>query len=860
MAVEGATIVFDDQRTHPASGAATEPARVPSSVGEPGGRFDVLEVISHAGASRVYRGFDRELQRPVAIKLVAGCAEATRRLNGTPIEEQFKHPYLVRLLGRGRHKDGIWLAMDWVDGGRLSDLINALHRLDVVEPSTRPVDGSGRAEPSRRIDRSQLGLQILKLLADASAALGEAHDQGLVHLDLKPDNIMYTDSRRDRSAPQSLEWRAWFDSGAQPLVTLLPRLIDWELSRPIEESAEPAVAEIPGVPAYMAPERLRGAPVSAAADVYALGAILYRVLSGYPPFHEFDREDARRRILLGARPTPVACPADMAPFAEVCRKAMEIDPQDRYADGGQFRLAMKRARAVCKLRQAEPLRHRSRELRSAAWALHGEAMAILRPLTAGELEPKKRAWRLEDRAGEYEDEAAVREAQWLQHVRHILTLDPTFSEGRGRLIEWHCEQVMLAEHGGDARRSRIALAALSDELRVFEELRGATAPTPSVLAIVERAGRILAGKASLTLKTVPPASISAAPVTMNLRRLVKGREAPIGRGRLLEHAMLAGRYLLCLTAPGHDPVTLPVELARGEHNQWARPGSSDPTAVPLPPACSVSPDEAYIAPGWCWLGGQAHACDAPAGRRVWIDGFIVTRNPVTHGEWLDYVNWLVAQGETAQAADKLPRVPQLGHAPHSIPTYAQQDGGYRLEPPRTKLDVCQGDLDRWPVSGITWFDARDYATWRSARDGLPWRMLSEWEFEKMARCNDTRRLPWGEHLEPSWTRIAGSTDAVYTVVSVDAPTLDETMHGVRWTVGNVLTWCREPWSFDGPPEGAVLELGPVDSDADEVRYRMLRGCAYNTPQQMVSCSTRFAMPPGDRSMSAGLRIARTWPT
>lgn len=825
-------------------------------------RFRLQTELKHTGSARLFRAWDERLKSFAAVKLIAGLhAPEVAELDSTPVEERFKHPYLVRLLDRGPHDGGVWLAMEWVEGGTLLDLIRGHHRTDEHDLITRPT-GEDRAAPTTTGSPATLR-QLLHLLAEASAGIGAAHRQGWVHLDLKPNNIMYeARDTPDEPGLRPMAWRAWieeegaFDREAGELVLrqLTPRLIDWELARPVR--AVPAGdGPVLGVPSYLAPEYVRRQPVEATADVYALGAVLYHILVGERPYGGVDRDEVLARLTRGEPPPrAVSAAPDLAPFVEVCQRAMHLDPAQRYPDGVAFGLALRRAQAQCILLQADVLRVRTETLRQESQKLTAQAAGELAELGFCHPGRKAHAWALQEQATQLEDEAHQREAQWAQQVRAVLAVDPGLPTGRASLIGWLTDRYRRAARESRPRDAKLLLAELETERKLFADLRLDPVPPP-LRPVVGAADDVLSRRAYLSLRTRPDAVIEIARVTMQRRRLEVGDYRRYGVGAL-EHVPLgAGRVVVRITAPDCSPVIYPIELILGEHAHLTPPGATVARALPLPPATGMARDDVYIAPGWCWLGGQPFAPDAPSGRRVWIDGFVIKANPVTHREWLAYMHALAAEGRGDEAWERRPRVPLRSSA---VPTYRRhaEDGGagFTMRADRVAPDVA---LD-WPVSGISWHDARAYARWRAAVDGVPWRLPSEWEFEKAARCNDGRRLPWGEHLEPRWTRVAGSTLESYCVAPVSDQTGDVTVHGVRWTVGNVLTWCLDAFDFAGPHSDRVLDVGRLVGTSDP-GGRMLRGAAYLHAPDIVSCSTRFASPPDHRTSALGLRLVRSWP-
>lgn len=833
-----------------------------------GDRFELIEVVDQSGAM-LYRALDRDLKTTVAVKVIpqGGAAPDAlfARFDEKPVEARFQHPYLVRLLARGRYAHGIWLAMDWVEGGTLLDLLERCHGRGDADRYTVSLSGVMGGESGRGGvvlgDSRMAMLRMLHLLSEAAFGLGEAHRQGLVHLDLKPDNIMFEERDAPPRAIRPVEWRAWFGDESEGVGgVLVPRLIDWGLSRAVEaRDVDADDGRVPGVPAYLAPERAAGRAVQATADVYALGAILYHVLTGQRAFGRRSREVVLGLLRAGERPDPPSVPEDFVEFCEVCLRAMHPDPGQRYVDGIAFGLALRRARAAGRLRKAGVLRAHTDRLRKLARAMRAEAHDVLRSVEHGRVELCHQPWALQDRAGEHDDEANIREAQWVEAVRAVLTIDPELPEGIVGLIDWHSAQLLAFEGRGEPRNTRLAYASLEAVVRQLDDL-GVIEVSDSMGEIVGRARRLLAGTASISVAAAPDAVISVARLVMRHRRLEvasSGFEV-IGRGRVVRHAMPFGRLLLRLEAEGHHSVVVPVHLHRGEDWSTTPPEGGGLAVIALPPLGALGAGEVFVAPGWCWIGGERHACDSPEGRPVWVDGFVMLANPITHREWVEFLNGLVAAGRVEEAARRVPASPDLKR-PLSLPAYGWVEGGYRVV--RSEGEPSVEEMLEWPVSCVSWHDAMAYAGWRAARDGVAWRLPCEWEFEKAARCNDERRLPWGDHLEPVWTRIGGSTTALYQLAPVGAATGDVTAHGLRWMVGNMPTWCLDGWSFEGPPAYGRLVVEDVmgGGGVDGGGLRMLRGCAFFTPASLVSGASRFAYPADRRATSSGVRLVRSWP-
>src|SRR5262249_25840534 len=224
------------------------------------GDYDILAEVGSGGMGVVYKARHRGLHRLAALKMVlAGkfaspTPERRFRLEAGAIAPLW-HPNIVQVYEIGSYEGRPFLALESLDGGTLAG------RLD------------GRPQPARD------AAQLVRTLAQAIA---HAHERGIVHRDLKPANVLLSPPSGGREPPVA--------GSRPPLANLLPKITDFGPARLVdardERSPHPRTGEVLGTPAYMAPEQARGdnARVGPAADVYALGAILYELLTGRKPF------------------------------------------------------------------------------------------------------------------------------------------------------------------------------------------------------------------------------------------------------------------------------------------------------------------------------------------------------------------------------------------------------------------------------------------------------------------------------------------------------------------------------------------------------------------------------------------------
>jgi serine/threonine protein kinase len=256
------------------------------------GRFRVLRPIGSGGMGEVYLGEQVSLGRKVAIKVLHhdlhkqhGMVERFKR--EARLLSAVEHPAVVRIIDFGESGDAACLVMELVEGQSLFELLR-----------------SGPLAPAR-------ALQVLHQLAEGLAAI---HDKGIIHRDIKPENIYLSPTPRGEQA----------------------RLLDFGIARLVEPDADSAVSQIGvvlGTPEYLSPEQAIGARVDARSDLYCLGVVAYRVLSGRLPF---DGPDPRKYIAQHANVAPL--PLDQAApwlaphrlLVALVMRLLEKDPANRF--------------------------------------------------------------------------------------------------------------------------------------------------------------------------------------------------------------------------------------------------------------------------------------------------------------------------------------------------------------------------------------------------------------------------------------------------------------------------------------------------------------------------------------------------
>ena len=760
------------------------------------GRYRDLCLIGHGGMGEVRRVYDERLGRPVAMKLlawrlIADEAARARFREEAAMTARLQHPGVVAVHDQGELPSGrLWYAMAEVRGQTFDEVM-----------ATAPPEGD--PGPHRR--------RLVELVLRAAEAVAYAHEQGVAHLDIKPANLMIG-----------------------PFGEVL--VMDWGLAVQVGGATARKVA---GTPAYMAPEQASVAELGPAADVYALGGVLYHALCGAPP-RTGSSASILRRLRSGGAPTLFGpgTPEVPSALAELCRRALATSPAERpprasalaeelrsWLDG-----ARKQAEAEAMLSVARVERAALDEAHRAAAALRARAqaaLAVLPPYSPPSL--KEESWALEDEASALDDATAVREAAWMEQVRGALNLLPGMTEAHQLLADHYHARLAVAE----ARRSPEAATWLA-LLRVHDRgrYRATLADEAPVTVIVEPEG----------------AEIEVLEVVSRARRLVLEPTGRRWRAPVHDATLPLGSYVLRIRAPGRHAVDHPIVLQRGRPWMFCRPGSDRVEPIVLPEAGALGPDDRLVSAGPAWLGGDPEAPEALPGAWVWIDAFVMRRHPVTHGEYLEFLNDQVAQGRTDLG--------RLSPALTTADTGAGSVSPYRADA-TGRLALLSGGVSlTHPVTGVDWHVAQEYCRWYARRTGLPWRLPDELEREKAARGADGRFFAWGDQPEPAWANVTGRELAAPRLAAVGGSPFDQSLYGIEGLTGNSRDWCGNLWQPEGPLcPGGVLVHVPAASDAHGLRA--VRGGAWQSATHLARAAARFADPPAVRYTSIGFRLART---
>ena len=301
-------------KRHPAAGEATNRGTESAMHAAPGqvGDYDILAEVGRGGMGVVYKARHRSLHRLAALKMVlagefASPAQELRFRLEAELAARVQHPNIVQIYEIGSYQGRPFLALEWVEGGSLAN------RLD------------GQPWPPG---------EAASLLETLARAIHVAHGEGVIHRDLKPANILLQTGGGGRKTDQGEPSRSGFT--ADPASGLLPKITDFGLARPIEGGVSLTQSGLlVGTPGYMAPEQAGGtgrrALVGPAADIYALGVILYQLLTGQLPFQGDSTLEVLRAVTSDEPVRPrrwqPRVPRDLEAITLHC---LEKEPTRRY--------------------------------------------------------------------------------------------------------------------------------------------------------------------------------------------------------------------------------------------------------------------------------------------------------------------------------------------------------------------------------------------------------------------------------------------------------------------------------------------------------------------------------------------------
>lgn len=291
------------------------PERAPERIG----KYEVRGEIGRGACGVVYRGFDPFVQRDVALK-VALHDSSFREDDGSErvffaearAAGMLQHPHIVSLYDAGVEGELSYIVMEYIDG-------------ETLLPLCRPKGGRPPLE------------QVLDIVFKCAKGLDYAHAKGVLHRDIKPSNIMLT---RDG----------------------VPKVMDFSIAEVMSAGVSDQQKSVVGSPLYMAPEQIKRESLTAATDLYALGAVMFQLLTGTPPFSNAEIPELFKAIRLQPAPQVKELRPDLPDgISDVVERLLRKDPAQRYQTGQELASALTRLFDQLRASGAQISRRESRD-------------------------------------------------------------------------------------------------------------------------------------------------------------------------------------------------------------------------------------------------------------------------------------------------------------------------------------------------------------------------------------------------------------------------------------------------------------------------------------------------------------------
>jgi len=271
-------------------------------VGKEVHQYRVEKVLGQGGMGVVYRAYDTKLQRPVALKLLAGewTADEERRrrfLREARAAARVIHPAIAQVYDVDEHEGAAFIAMEWVEGRTIRDLVHA-----------REVDLLGAID---------IAIQV----ADG---LAKAHAMGIVHRDIKPANVMMTPDGHAKILDFGL---------AKLVVSSDSTAAGGAVTSDLSLVTQTVVGQVLGTAAYMSPEQVKGLPVDARSDIFSLGVMIFEMATGELPFNRSTAMETMQAVAFDDTPSVHSFRQDLpTELQRIIGRCLQKRVEDRHAD------------------------------------------------------------------------------------------------------------------------------------------------------------------------------------------------------------------------------------------------------------------------------------------------------------------------------------------------------------------------------------------------------------------------------------------------------------------------------------------------------------------------------------------------
>jgi serine/threonine-protein kinase len=725
-----------DATVAPGLETSTTSSSVAALVASSSTRYVLAGELGRGQQGVVMSARDTVLGRNVALKIVHADTdpEATRLfVREARTMACITHPNVVPVYDAGVLPDGrAFYAMPVLPKRTLRDVLDERN------------EGQGDSEHAL--------VRLLRSFSSVCMGIEAAHAAGILHRDLKPANLVY---------------------GTRGEIMVgdfgLAKFVDGSLV-----TKSPGGTTI-GTPLYMSPEQARGDPnLETSTDVYALGVILYEILTGGLPIVRntiFEQVMA----LIDAPPDPplprlphLVVPPDLAALAMRClvkdatarpsSARVLVDEVDAWLEG-RYERQRRAAEVERLLTQARASLAESASGRAVVLADRRELLGQLASLPEhASIERKVPVWHAFDAVEARARELRRADDDAMVLLESALRVDPESGAARSLLAQIHLSRMARAEE----RRDREGAAEAARRARAVDPIAAARVlDQPSTLRVV------LAKSGSYDLDVFEERDRLLVPIPVR-RRIPSGERVSVA----------PGSYLARAWSEHGIEVVLPMRVRRGDALDLV---------LDAAPADRAPRGFVYVPAGPAVLGGDAESPFSEPEREKRVEGFCVMRDPVSCAEYALFLEAIYAR-DPREAVARMPRVANDA-APY-----------WRIEAGRVVLPSKDEQGDEWrpdfPVLSVSALDAEAYAAWRGAMEGCPYTLPTDEQWERAGRGADGRAYPWGHHFDPALCKMRLSRPGDPAPEPIGSFKTDVSIFGVRDLAGGIAEWTSSPYRED----------------------------------------------------------------
>ena len=810
-------------------------------------RYIYEYTITVGGMGEIQAVYDSKLMRRVARKVLKqehmmDSIVRSRFIIEGQIISQLDHPNILPIYDMGIFPDQRpYFTMPIMRGSTLQEIVYKIHEVS--------------SDGQWQVYEGWTWKRLVQSFISVVEAVANAHSRGVVHRDIKPANVVVGENGETF-------------------------LIDWGLAKVIRETKKPInilemteelteVGSVEGTPAFMSPEQARGELYLSdeRSDVYSLGAVLYTILNGKPPYVG-DNSIATLRQVLAGPPNQLATPSGNTMWASfrtssglgipkqlvlICDKAMQRNAEERYANAQEMLIPLRmwledinsielakeslKSAAYC----AKRIQHyypKITHIQEQIWEMQQKIRSYDSEITKNPL------WKLQQRLEELQVQTHRLEMEHEQHLLHALAQKPDLITAHIALINHYRNQHALAENQRDTKKV----------LRAETKMRLQLAALPTEHAERKKIENYLLGRGAVSVSTEPQCfSVQLEKFEQQNNRLIPTFIQRMSHTPIDMLGLEMGSYRFKIQQTDYCEIYYPFVIERRRHWNGTPPEKKERQSIVLPSQKDVLVgEECFIPEGWFWFGHEETL------QRIWMEAYVIQKYPVTNRQYLEFLNSLIKQGRTEEAIKYVPRERSGRFGQQGNMLYELQENGLF-----SLISDDEGDSWQleWPVVMVDFYGAQAYSVWLSQRDKKNWRLPFEGEWEKAARGVDGRAYPWGDFFDASWCSMRDSHHDKPLIRNNGSFPVDCSVYGVVDMAGNTHEWTQTVYSTKmehiQKRRFVEVEIDALSDHSIPPHLRVVvRGGGWRSPSSQCTTYYRGFSDLDRRNNQIGFRLVR----